>query len=289
MIHPQLSVVVPLFFPRPHEARVCTTLRTFFAQLAAQSYPDFELFLSDSGPEEHHDVVRHTVDDLLREFPSLSTKVRYHYEITGAQPLSRAEAMNLGVQRTQGEGLLFLHIDCKLPFDGLYRVNEAFSRGALGGGFLKVYVGKKWLSPLLLTEQYLNWMRTMLDRQLVGTNAMFLTRALASNHPYVGGFLEDVEMSDWMKRMIPPSQWKLILSPVEVSAKEYDKYGAWPSIAINASVMGLYRLFDVDPLLLKSQLYHRSFPGGWAFWKTLTSTVVKLIDQSLRQREHKDD
>lgn len=276
---PLISVIVPTYFRDPHDPRLKVMLSRFFGQFSKQREDRFDIWLCNSGPAPHREPIEQVIEQSLKEHQWLKDKVHHHY-VAQETPQSRAEAMNEGVTKSTGEYLLFLHIDCLLPAGGLAQVRRAFATGALGGGFLKKYVGKEALSPLMLTERYLNWLRTWISRHLVGTNGIFLHRQLAEEHPYQGDFLEDVELSDWMRIRLEGSQWQLILAPIEVSARKYQKRGVWPSIAINFSVMAFYRIFARDPIRLKEQLYHRSFPEGWRFWKVWLEAVFGLLRQT---------
>lgn len=278
-----ISVVVPLYIKNPRETSALKDqLSAFFGQFhddLKEKVP-FDIFLSDSGQDSDSAIlIQQTIDEVLQNYSELRGQVTYHCEKTDGSPLSRSQAMNLGVQRSNGTILLFLHIDCRLPPGALREILEAISNGAHGGGFTKTYSGKARFSPLHCTEFYLNQVRTIRGRHLVGTNAMFMSRDLALEHPFVGDFLEDVEMSDWMRGRLRPGALKIIPKNVTVSARKYQKYGPIPSIAINAAVMILYRLFRVRPSLLKSLLYHRRFPTGFAFWKVWLQTVVSLCDR----------
>jgi glycosyltransferase involved in cell wall biosynthesis len=274
---PLLSIIIPTYFRDPYADGLPALFEDFFEHLSAQREDRFEVFISDSGPAEHEGIVNDTLQTALQKQSWLQDKVHYHYETTTDKPLSRAAAMNLGVAHTDGEYLLFLHIDCRLPPGGLARLRQAFRRGALGGGFLKQYIHKQeeW-SPLLVTEQYLNWLRTWQSRHLVGTNGIFLHRSIAEEHPYHGEFLEDVELSDWLRVRLQGDEWQLLTTPMRVSARKYYKQGVWPSLAINASVMALYRVFHRPPTLLKQELYHQPFPKGWRFWPAWAKAVFHV-------------
>jgi hypothetical protein len=284
-----ISVIVPLYFPNPGDIdRIRNQLTPFFQQfqVAAKENRPFDIFLSDSGSgHEAKRQIQNCIDELLEHNLHLRERITYHREPTTSEPLSRAEAMNLGVLKSSGQILLFLHIDCRLPESALTDIVLAIANGAHGGGFTKTYSDKKSFSPLFCTEFYLNKVRTLYGRHLVGTNAIFMSRRLILEHPYVGDFLEDVEMSDWLRRRLRPGALKIIPKEVTVSAKKYHKYGPMPSIAINASVMILYRLLRVRPALLRAQLYHRRFPEGLKFWLTWLQAVLALIDKGGRRSE----
>lgn len=246
-------------------------------QFIEQDYPEYSLFLSDSGPPENEGIASGVLERVIGAHPSLEGRVHYRYIAQSSGPLSRGEAMNLGTSETESDIVLFLHIDCKLPNGALHSIAQAWRNGVKGGGFLKEYTGKAIWSPLQATERYLNWVRTVVTRQVVGTNAIFLDRQLAVEHPYEGNFLEDVELSDWMKERLTRHEFQIIRDYVGVSAQKYTKHGEVSAIAINASVMLLYRLFSTSPDLLRTRLYRRKFSKGWKFWPELLGTTWSLI------------
>jgi len=278
-----ISVIVPTYFRDPSHPDLRAGLDGFLGQFARQREDQFEVFIADSGPPATQGVVEDLLAQLLEDHRWLQDKLRYHYEPTDGPPLTRADAMNLGVQHTRGDCLLFLHVDCKLPDGGLALLRQAFDDGAMGGGFLKEYVDTEGLSPLLLTEQYLNWLRSRWGRHLVGTNGIFLHRELALEHPYRWAFLEDVELSDWLRERLDDEDWRLLPAAMAVSARKYHKLGVWPSLAVNLSVMTLFRLFALPPQPLKEGLYHHPFPKGWRFWPAWSRAVVGLLRQHRRE------
>lgn len=273
---PKVSVVVPLYYRNPQHPGVPEQLERGLTQFLTQSYSHVEIFLSDSGPPENQGIVEDIVQAILTQHPALQEKVHYVYIPGEHGPLSRGAAMNLGTQQTTGEIVLFLHIDCLLPPHALQSMVSSWKDGVLGGGFLKEYTGKSLWSPLQATERYLNWFRTVLTRQLVGTNAIFLDRHLAEEHPYQGNFLEDVELSDWMRQRMSSKEFRVIRDSVKVSASKYTKNGEVHSIAVNVAVMLLYRVFSTSPDLLKRELYYATFPKGMKFWPSLFQAAWSL-------------
>lgn len=286
---PQISIIVPLFFADPHRADINDILWRFLQQFREQACASFEVFLSDSGPPAHDGVVRDKVQAMLSQDPWLASRVVYTYVARDHGPLSRGAAMNLGVQQTTGAIVLFLHIDCLLPPRGLCDLLGAITQGVLAGGFLKTYDQKPWWSLLQLTERYLNGIRSVVFRQLVGTNAIFMTRSLASTHPYRDDFLEDVELSDWLRHHVQGKSFRVLRQRITVSAQKYRKYGVLASIAINAAVMTLYRMFSVSPALLKRHMYHYRFATGWRFWPEYAKQCWLLFRNRHEHNNHQTE
>jgi rSAM/selenodomain-associated transferase 2 len=112
----------------------------------------------------------------------------------------RAAQMNTGAARAQGDVLLFLHADTRLP-DGF---DAAIAAGladplAVGGRFdVRLVPG----TPLLATVAALMNRRSRYTRIATGDQAIFVRRAIFEQ---VGGFpdialMEDIELSRALKR-----------------------------------------------------------------------------------------
>jgi len=161
-----------------------------------------------------------------------------------AESAPRAAALNRGAARARGRVLLFLHADCRLPPGALAAARDAVAAGAVGGGFLKRY---RPSGPLLaLNLLWLNRVRTLRQRALVGTNAMFCERRFFES---IGGFpevalLEDVMLSDAMRR---GGRVAILPGPVLVSARKYRAGGGLTSTLRNAEIMLRFRLLHHDP------------------------------------------
>lgn len=117
--------------------------------------------------------------------------------------LGRARQMNAGAEQAQGDVLLFLHADTRLPenADGLIR--EALEAGRVWGRFDVRLSGQAWL--LRVIETLMNW-RSCLTGMATGDQAMFVLREA---FVHLGGFadiplMEDLELSRRLKRMSAP-------------------------------------------------------------------------------------
>ncbi len=115
----------------------------------------------------------------------------------------RARQMNAGAEQAQGEVLLFLHADTRLPenADGLIR--EALETGRVWGRFDVRLSGQAWL--LRVIETFMNW-RSCLTGMATGDQAMFVLREA---FVHLGGFadiplMEDLELSRRLKRISAP-------------------------------------------------------------------------------------
>jgi hypothetical protein len=278
-----LSVLVPLALRQQDlPERFPESCRRLLLSLQAQSQTALiEVIFSDSGRDASlaNRVEREIVE--IHASPSLSSlRLIYRRWMTRDSPFSRAKALNLALQESQGELIMIAHLDCELGDSTLLALRRAEAEGVVAGGFIKDYDAKPVGSWLYWTEAWLNQHRAAKSRHLVGTNAMFLTRGLALEHPFRGVFLEDVELSDWLRTRVPPKQWRLLPVPVRVSARKYRAHGELRAIAVNGLVMLLFRLFRVSPRHLSRQLYRRTYPEGPLFWWVLFSALLRCIDKA---------
>ncbi len=112
---------------------------------------------------------------------------------------SRSEQMNLGAKYSEGDLLIFLHADSLLPKDGLNKIRDAISSGAIGGAFnLSI---KSERSSLRLIAFIAN-IRSRLTRIPYGDQGIFVKKAVFKE---IGGFksiplMEDIDFSLRLKK-----------------------------------------------------------------------------------------
>ena len=168
-----------------------------------------------------------TADIVRREFEQIKL-----IEIASA---NRGRQMNIGVEHTGADILLFVHADLLVPEPSLVQIRAAVAGGALGGGFKKRYVpgtaGLR-LYALLLNTVYLPCFG------LVGTNAIFVRRDVFRS---VGGFatghMEDLSFSRALRRR---GRVEILPGPVMVSARRYVRNGITRQILRNALLAAGY-------------------------------------------------
>ena len=159
----------------------------------------------------------------------------------------RAIQMNAGAARASGEILIFLHADTYLPNQALQSIQEAIDKGAQWGRF-DIYLTSQ--STLLkVVAQMMNW-RSRLTGIATGDQALFMTRQAFRN---IGGFaeialMEDIEMSKRLKLISSPY---CIKSKVKSSARRWEVFGVWRTIALMWSLRLRYFLGASPELLVK--------------------------------------
>lgn len=139
----------------------------------------------------------------------------------------RARQMNAGAAAANGEALLFLHADTRLPeqADSLIR-NALQSR--LWGRFDVEISGRPAL--LRVVAGMMN-QRSRLTGIATGDQAMFMTRAAFDA---AGGFpdqplMEDIELSKRLKRLGPPV---CLRQRVITSGRRWERHGVWRTILL---------------------------------------------------------
>ena len=143
----------------------------------------------------------------------------------------RARQMNAGAAVAQGDVLLFLHADTKLPPSAEQAIGAAIRRGGriheyAWGRFDVCIAGRSFM--LRMVSSLMNW-RSRLTGIATGDQAMFMTRRAFES---VGGFpdqplMEDVELS---KRLLALSKPICLSDRVVTSGRRWEAHGVWKTI-----------------------------------------------------------
>jgi len=141
-------------------------------------------------------------------------------------PKGRASQMNAGAEQANGEWLLFLHADTRLPDGAIQRLNEMESDQAIqAGGFMHQFSGDDWRLRFI---SFLDNFRCTRSRIIYGDQALFVRRTLFEQ---LGGFpnqpiLEDVAFCE---KLIKRTNPVLLFPPVITDARKFLKMGVWRS------------------------------------------------------------
>jgi rSAM/selenodomain-associated transferase 2 len=143
-------------------------------------------------------------------------------------PRGRARQMNAGVAGAQGEVLLFLHADTRLPAQADTAVMQAITSGASWGRFDVTIDGRSLMFPLIAALMNL---RSRVSGIATGDQAMFVQRALFER---VGGFpdqplMEDVELSRRLRAVSRPA---CLRNRVLTSGRRWEQRGVWRTILL---------------------------------------------------------
>lgn len=165
-------------------------------------------------------------------------------------PPGRGAQLNRGAGASNGELLLFLHADTRLPLGAADAIRRAVAGHAVGGGFLVRFEPD---AGLLRHAHRLTTWRTHLTGWPLGDQAQFVTRqAFAA----LGGFrdwpiLEDLDMIRRLRRI---GRTVILDEPVTTSARRFQSQGVIRTSALNYLILLLY-FAGVPPLKL-ARLYH---------------------------------
>jgi rSAM/selenodomain-associated transferase 2 len=157
-------------------------------------------------------------------------------------PRGRASQMNAGARAAQGDALLFLHADTRLPLDTPDLLRAALEAGALWGRFdVQIEGRSRWLP---LVSRMINW-RSRWTGVATGDQAIFIRRDLFER---CGGFadlplMEDVELTKRLRRLAPPA---CLRGPALTSGRRWDRHGAWRTILLMWRLRAEY-FFGADP------------------------------------------
>jgi len=162
---------------------------------------------------------------------------------SGAGP---ARQMNAGAARAEGDTLLFLHADSRLPKGAIDQIEAVLRDPGVPGGAFQLSID----SP----KRSLRWiaraanLRTRLTRVPYGDQGIFVRRTVFER---LGGFpdlpiMEDLEFSRRMKRT---GKIAILSSAVTTSARRWEREGILTVTLRNRLFAALYFL-GVSPLFL---------------------------------------
>lgn len=226
-LHTQLSIIIPA---RNEAADIEATLST----LQWLRDAGHKVILVDGGSEDATAALAEPLVDSIIAAKS-----------------GRARQMNAGACATQGEIVLFLHADTRLPESADRLIIDGLAESGKDWGRFDVRLSGR--HPLLrVVERLMNW-RSRTSGIATGDQAMFVRRALFEN---VGGFpdialMEDIALSRMLKRRGPPL---CVSQAVITSSRRWEQRGILRTILLMWRLRLAYAL-GTDPERLAHKYY----------------------------------
>ena len=149
-------------------------------------------------------------------------------------PLGRGSQQNAGARAAQGQALLFLHADTRLPAGFAAQIRKALGQpGVVAGAFRFAICATGWRFRLL--ERCTNW-RAACFGLPYGDQALFLP---AARFQAMGGFreialLEDLELVLRLRRM---GRIALLATPALTSARRWHRLGLVRTTVLNQLIL----------------------------------------------------
>jgi rSAM/selenodomain-associated transferase 2 len=212
-----ISVIIPVLNEAENLPKTLTAIPTA---------PNLEVIVVDGGSQ----------DD------TVSITRRFGAQVIVSKP-GRAYQMNVGAIAAQGEILLFLHGDTRLPADFVWQVHQTLAQPGVAAGAFELTIdagvtGLRWV------EWGVRW-RSRLLQLPYGDQAIFLKARVFHG---IGGFpelpiMEDFELLRRLKR-----QGRIAIAPTAVitSGRRWQKLGVLKTTLLNQLAIVAY-LLGVSP------------------------------------------
>ena len=161
-------------------------------------------------------------------------------------PRGRASQMNAGAAVANGDVLLFLHADSRLPADAAAAIDDAIRAGRRWGRFDVTIEGRSRMLPIVAAAMNL---RSRLTGIATGDQGIFVERSLFVE---AGGFppiplMEDLALSRMLKRQA--GRPACLASRIRTSGRRWDRDGAWRTILLMWRLRAAWSL-GADPARL---------------------------------------
>lgn len=156
----------------------------------------------------------------------------------------KGHQMNFGAERASGDVLLFLHIDCRLPDNGLEMIRDAILDNEVSAGAFDLSIEHPALRYRII-EKGAN-LRSRITSIPYGDQGMFVKREIFE---HLGGFsdipiMEDIEFSSRLNKIV---RITFLRPPVKTSPRRWQKEGPVYTTVRDWALATLYGLFGVSP------------------------------------------
>jgi rSAM/selenodomain-associated transferase 2 len=144
-----------------------------------------------------------------------------------AAPRGRGAQMNAGAAASDGDVLLFLHADTRLPHDADALIGDGLLRSGCTWGRFDVRIAG--VHPLLPIIAAMMNLRSRMTGIATGDQAIFISRAaFGAGFPEIA-LMEDIAMAKRLKRTGRPL---CISSPAVTSGRRWEKHGVMKTIVL---------------------------------------------------------
>jgi rSAM/selenodomain-associated transferase 2 len=208
----KLSIIIPTF----NEER---SLEQTLASISSHAY---EIIVIDGGSKDGSVEIAHKYTAVVLD-----------------SDLGRGIQQRTGASQAQGEALLFLHADTRLPrgFEIMIEKTLSDSKTVFGAFRLGHHPSTAFLNLVALMAN----LRSLLLKMPYGDQGLFMRR---SDYFRVGGFkdlplMEDVDLVRRLKKI---GKFKLVKAKVRTSARRYDRNGILYTTVRNWSLIIRYLL-----------------------------------------------
>ncbi len=222
----KLSIIIPVY----NEAEnIVASLR----RLRDYRFQGHEVIVVDGGSRDNSfDCAMGLVDKLLMSKPG------------------RALQMNIGAEQAQGDVLLFLHADTRLPKDADKLIADVIENDRTWGRFNVRLSGQHSFFRIIETTMNL---RSCVTGIATGDQAIFVKRSIFEQ---VGAYpeiklMEDIELSKKLKSFGKPV---CIKQRVTTSSRKWEKNGIVRTVLLMWRLRLLY-FFGASPEKLSSKYY----------------------------------
>lgn len=203
-----ISIVIPVF---NEESQIAETL----SALEKKAGQNIELIIADGGSRDR-------TAEIARRFNLV--------RIIVCDRANRGWQMNEGAKVANGEILLFLHADVKLPAGAMDLIRQALIDESRLGGCFQIRFPGKAAASLRIVAWGIN-LRTRIFKTSTGDQAIFVRRRVFYE---VGGYktfplMEDIALFNELKRR---GRVKVLDGRVEVSARRWLKFGIWRTVLL---------------------------------------------------------
>jgi len=225
----QISIIIPTF----NEAG---NIKEAIA--STQKSANIEIIVVDGGSS----------DDTVEIAQSLGVKV------ISSSP-GRAVQMNVGAAMANGEILLFLHADTRLPVGFDNQIRQVLLQPRTIAGAFDLQIDASPLS-LRLVEWGVKW-RSRFLQMPYGDQAIFLTKEVFQQ---IGGFPELPIMEDFelMRRLHSIGRIVILNTPVITSARRWLQKGVLKTTLLNQIIIIAY-LIGISPQRIRSWYRREKF------------------------------